>query len=156
MLHRDQLDIKGRLTIRMVDNSGKTVEEKTVNNMIVTSGRELIANLFSGQGGAKPVSHVAIGSNGDATVPGQIALNAQLFIKTIGSMIAESTIDDRVRVLLSADLEANEPPLADGESAGIQEAGIFNSDGKMYNRVFFPAVNKTKDFKLTLFWEIIF
>ncbi len=156
MLHRDQLDIKGRLSIRVIDKGGNTIAENTVDNMIVNSGRALVANLFAGQGGAKAVSHIAIGTDGAPTVAGQAALHKETLRKPIGNIVVESTADDRVRVLLSMDLEADEPPLGAGESTAIQEAGIFNSENVMYNRVFFPTVNKTKDFKLTLFWEIIF
>ena len=53
----------------------------------------------------------------------------------------------------------NASAAAFGEANGaLTEAGLFNAAaaGVMYNRVVFPPINKTADFKLTLIWEIIF
>jgi hypothetical protein len=66
-------------------------------------------------------------------------------------------------VTLRAELDFQEPPPnADDSPHLLTEAGLFTSDdpadatGVMYNRVVFPVISKTTDFKLTLIWEIIF
>ena len=158
MIHRDQLDMKGRLTLKIRNSSdGALVREIVADNLIVNTGRALVANLFAGQGGPEAVSQIAVGTNGADTDVSQDQLLQEVLRKPISNLIVEATNDNHVRVQVSIDLDDNEPPIPQGETAvGLQEAGIFNEDGIMYNRVKFPVVNKTADFKLTLFWEIIF
>lgn len=159
MPHCDQLDIKGRLLIRMTDKAGNTIAERTVDNMIVNSGRLLVASLFAGLSGAAAVSHVAIGLDGSAPEPGQSKLLNFGLSKAIGEKTIQNNADGRVRVLFSVDFGANEPK----GSVTFQEAGIFSGDpaaaidkSVMYNRVSFAPLKKTKDYKLTLSWEITF
>lgn len=157
MIHQDQLEMKGRLTLRLCQSDGTLVREQVVDNLIVNSGRTLVANLFAGQGGPKPVTHIAVGTNGTPTNPNQDKLLSEVIRKPIAGKIVKPANNDRVQVQVSIDLDDNEPPVPAGQTAvGLQEAGIFNEDGIMYNRVSFPVVNKTADFQLTLFWEIIF
>lgn len=157
MPYQDQLDMKGRLTLKLQTLDGAIVEEKTIDNMIVNPGRRLVANLFSGQGGAKPIRSIAVGTNDTPTSPGQTNLFGTVISKTISKIVVQEPNNDRVNVQVSIDLGANEPTIPAGQTAvELKEAGIFNEDGIMYNRVTFPVVSKTADFKLTLVWEIIF
>jgi hypothetical protein len=52
---------KGAVTVIMRDRSGKVVSERKVKNMIVSSGRTLVANLFRGFE-KRAISHLALGS----------------------------------------------------------------------------------------------
>ena len=66
----------------------------------------------------------------------------------------EPTASGKMKARVSAELD-----FAQGNDDGpLTEAGLFNADpgGVMYNRVVFPPVNKTVDFKLTFVWEIEF
>ena len=160
MQQRELLDIQGRLTMHLVNAEGEVERTVEVSNMIVNSGRSLVASMFAGKGG-KPISHVAVGKNGNETTAVDVKLGEEVFRKAVTIANPEKiTVDgkDRFKVTLTSELGLNEPPGAD---VVLQEAGLFNgllnaADTVMYNRVKFPPVTKTSAFKLTLFWEIIF
>lgn len=153
----DSIDMKGRLTIQIKDKTGNIVQECAADNDIVMSGRELVALMFVNKGGA-PISHIAVGTGTAAVTPASdVKLNVELFRKEIKTITPSTDIlkkGDRVSVIVSTDLE-----LEDAIGA-LTEAAIFNAldpaTSTMYNRVVFPPVNKTTDFKLTLVWEILF
>ncbi len=152
----ESIDPIGRLTVQIRDAQSELVSEFAANNAIVLTGRDIVLRRFIGQV-IDPVSHVAVGTGTVATNPlADSTLGTELFRKSINpidpSLHITTTGDGKKKVTLSCDLDFNE-----GNGA-ITEAGLFNagSNGVMYNRVVFPPVNKTIDFKLTLIWEITF
>jgi len=152
----ETLDLKGRLTLQKRNANGELVEEIAANNSIVLSGRDLVAKLFIHETIA-PVSHVAVGTGTAAVDPAaNTQLAAEIFRKPIKpidpTLHLGTTPDNKKKVTITADLDFLEA------LGALTEAGLFNaaSAGVMYNRVVFPAINKTDNFKLTLIWEIIF
>jgi hypothetical protein len=156
MIMSEYIDPKGQLTIQIRDVAGSLVDTVSANNSIVLTGRDLVAKLFINQAIA-PVSHVAVGTGNAATNPNlTAALGNQLFRKAVNAINPAqhltTTQDGKKKVTISCDLDFNEA------NGALTEAGLFNAanGGVMYNRVVFPPVNKTSDFKLTLIWEITF
>lgn len=153
----EAIDMKGRLTLRLHDRRGSLVKEIAADNDIVMTGRDLVAKLFA-KVSIDPISHIAVGTGATAVDPaGDAKLGSELFRKAITPVDPAKDItpvDKKVRVIISTELD-----FAEGNGA-LTEAGMFNSadasGGVMYNRVVFPPVNKTADFKLTLVWEILF
>jgi hypothetical protein len=153
----DGIDMKGRLTLRLENRAGELVQEIAANNDIVLTGRELVAHLFANIK-VDPISHIAVGTDGTGAVAPKtdVKLAAEFFRKAINPIDATqiSATGDRVHVMVTAELGLDEA------NAVLTEAAIFNhkdlNTGIMYNRVIFPPVTKTKDFKLTLVWEIMF
>lgn len=154
----DAIDMKGRLTLRLHDKSGNLIEERAADNDIVLTGRDLVAKLFAKIADVKPISHIAVGTGTTPVDPANDkALGAELARKAIKPVDATkdiAAVGDKMRVIVSAELGL------DDAIGALTEAAIFNSEtpvgSVMYNRVVFPTVNKTKDFKLTLVWEILF
>jgi hypothetical protein len=152
----ESIDPQGVLRVQMRGLDGALVEEFMARNSIVLTGRDMVAKQFAGQA-IGPVSHMAIGTGSAPTDPNATnALGTELFRKTLNpinpALHITTTSDNKKKVTLSCDLDFNQ-----GNGA-LTEAGLFNaaSGGVMYNRVVFPAVNKTAAFKLTLIWEITF
>lgn len=155
----EDLDIKGRLTLQQRNADNEILAEITVNNSIVSDGRELVAKLFAGDTGIQTISHVAVGTgSSDVDVANDKTLKNQLYRKAITNkreltrIIESNQFKGRTKVTITVELGS-------GEANGtLTEAGLFNAetDGVMYNRVVFPAINKTDQFTLTLIWEIIF
>jgi hypothetical protein len=152
---QESLDPRGRLTIRKTDRHCRSLGTVEVNNSIVASGRDLIAKLFVDQPIAS-VSHVAVGIGSAEVKTSDEKLSEEIFRKELAkidpSLHIVKTQDDRCKVTISAELDFDEANKA------LTEAGLFNDaeGGVMYNRVVFPPINKTTDFKLTLIWEIVF
>jgi hypothetical protein len=155
MAIQDTMDIKGSLTIQKRDLNNQLVEEIHANNTIVTSGRRLVAQLFSKdfKDTIKPVSQIAIGGNDKAVSNDDQKLDQEIFRKGINPIKDSDLVvlpDKRIKLTITADLQAEE---GNGE---LKEAALFNEDEVMYNRVIFKPINKTPDFTLTLIWEITF
>jgi hypothetical protein len=152
---QDALDIRGRLTVQKQNVEGEIIETIQANNSIVLSGRDLVAKLFINQP-INQVSHVAVGKGSTAVTSADAALESEVFRKAINpidpSQHITTTNTDKRKVMITTELD-----FAEANDA-LTEAGLFNaaSGGVMYNRVVFPPINKTADFKLTLIWEIIF
>lgn len=155
MAIQDTMDIKGSLTIQKRDLNNQLVEEIHANNTIVTSGRRLVAQLFSKdfKDTIKPVSQIAIGGNDKAVSDDDQKLDQEIFRKEINPIKDSDLVvlpDKRIKLTITADIPAEE---GNGE---LKEAALFNEDEVMYNRVIFTPINKTPDFTLTLIWEITF
>lgn len=175
----DALAMQGRLNIQVLDQSGNLISASCANNAIVYTGRELVAKLFARVEETQSFTHIAIGT-GDKAVDASTdtGLENEVFRKALKPFdLSRDLVELEVPVItddgkeklqksslirLSADLEFNEPDPAknNGQPYNLKEAGLFNAaaekEGTMYNRVVFPGISKTKDFKLTLIWEIIF
>ncbi|MCB9232798.1 MAG: hypothetical protein H6581_14095 [Bacteroidia bacterium] len=156
MILSDSIDPKGQLTLQFRNAKNELVEEIAAHNDIVQTGRDLVAKLFINQN-IPTISHVAIGTGASVTVPGtHTQLDSELFRKAINPINPANdlviTPAGKAKITISCDLDFNEG------NGPLTEAGLFNANnaGVMYNRVVFPPVNKTVDFKLTLIWEITF
>lgn len=172
----DTLAMQGRLNIQVFDPLGHRVSTNWADNAIVYTGRELVAKLFAQVDNTQPITHIAIGTGDKAVDPSQdTGLVNEVFRKALKPFdLSRDLVELEVTVptdsgeqqqrssliRLSADLEFNEPNPDNNNDQpyNLKEAGLFNAaeDGVMYNRVVFPGISKTKDFKLTLVWEIIF
>jgi len=153
---QEQINMQGWLSIQVHNTAGELCKQFTTKNSIVLAGRDLVAKMFIHET-IDPVSHIAVGTGTTPVDPAvDSALVTELFRKTINpidpSIHLTTTAEDKKKVMVTVDLDFTE-----GNGA-LTEAGMFNADaaGVMYNRVVFPAINKTTDFRLTLIWEIIF
>jgi hypothetical protein len=160
---QEAMDMQGRLTLQKRNAANEIIEEIAAANSIVVTGRDLVARLFISQEGVKSISHMAVGAGSAKVDPAQKGLDHELFRKPINLIDPTKhlveTANNRKKVTVTAELDFNEPEARpDGEPHLLTEAGLFNADkeGVMYNRVVFPSISKTTDFKLTLIWEIIF
>jgi hypothetical protein len=152
----------GQLTLLLTDRAGQVAWHKRAQNRIVASGRQLVAELFSGSFTGPPpvaVSHMAVGTDATAPADDQTALLAQRGDRNPIANVQVSTFDEggvaRVRVRLETVFDFDQ---ANDPAVPLREAGIFTAatGGAMYNRVVFEGVTKTDAFRLTLFWDVVF
>ncbi len=156
-------DMHGRLTLWLTDRDGRRMGAQRCTNLIVVTGRQLVAQLFAGVSGGTPptkAAFMAVGTDSTPPADGQSGLGAEVSPRKPITNVTYATITDtgvqRVKVSLTALFDfgdANVP-----STTPLREAGIFtaNAAGIMYNRVTFDAVSKTKDFQLTLLWDVVF
>ena len=138
----EEIGIKGKLKIELI-RDGKIIQTEKVNNIIVTTGKSLVATLVSGSGTS--FSHMAIGTDSTTEVVGDTALTAEVGRVTLTSKATTNNV-----IAYVGDFPA-------GTGTGtIVEAGILNaaSSGTMLNRATFSSVNKTASDALKITWSV--
>lgn len=145
---KDKTIAKGQLTVCLRGPDGKIKDRETFKNLVVTPGRQHIADQLSGQLQAA-MSHMATGTGSTAQVVGDTALETELSRKAFTSK-SQGTGADANKVIYITEWAA-------GEGTGlITEAGIFNasSGGTMLCRTTFGVKDKGSGDSLTLTWTI--
>jgi hypothetical protein len=153
----DNFQISGKLDIKL---NGKT--ERTIDNTVVTSGKQWVAARMIDTGGAHTIpgdmTHMGLGtsdanaaSGGGGSLISETALSTELYRKSVtGDRGVQGTGADLNEVVFSC-------TYAPGEATGaIKEAGIFNDTtaGAMLARTTFPVVNKGALDTMTITWTI--
>lgn len=143
-LHSKNIKMTGDLVVCKFDEQLNLVEQIEVNNLVVTTGKEYIAQRIASNS-TDVMSHMAIGSNNTTASLGNTQLIAQLGITPLDSVDVSGTV-----VTYSA-------TFAPGVGTGnIVEAGIFNSDtgGIMLCRTTFPVIIKDPSTTISITWNI--
>ena len=133
------MGIDGVMTIDVSRRDG-TTEKIIKHNMIVDSGFDLICEAIGGTTQPKPVSKIQVGSGTSDTTVDMTALEAKI---AEGEASYSHTTGTKVFSLSSH--------FAAGEATGaITEAGVFNADGVMLDRVTFKVANIDEDDEITV------
>jgi hypothetical protein len=139
----DGVRIRGQMvaTLRGPDGEVKQVEE--VTNLIVTVGKNSIADQLLASPGVTKPTHMAVGTGTDAAAAGDTALQTELDRNALTSKTRNTNV-----VTMVGDWAA-------GDATGaITEAGIFNasSSGDLYARAVFSVINKGANDTLSITW----
>lgn len=133
------MKIDGVMTIDVSHHDG-TTEKIIKHNMIVNSGFDLICEAIGGTTQPKSVSKIQVGSGTSDTTAYMTALEAKI---AEGEAGYSHTTGTKVFSLSSH--------FAAGEATGaITEAGVFNADGVMLDRVTFKVANIDEDDEITV------
>jgi hypothetical protein len=145
-----RIPVAGRVHIVLRGPDGRIKARDTVDNLVVTAGRQHIADQLADQGEAV-MSHMAIGTGTTAADPLDTALETEIDRNALTSK-TQGTGSDAHKVTYVADWAAG-----DGTGA-ITEAGIFNSAsaGTMLCRSVFAVKNKAAGDTLSLTWVLTF
>ena len=141
----ENLKLSGQVDIVLRDKNGNVKEERTEENLVVTTGLGYIASRMK-DASATAMTHMALGSGTTNAAAGQTDL-----VTLLGAREAlDSTTVTANAVAYVASFEA-------GDATGaVTEAGIFNAStsGTMLCRVKFDVVNKAADDTMTVTWTI--
>lgn len=143
----EQITATGQLDITITRADGSR-EVDQVKNLVVTTGRNHIANQLASQSEAG-VSHMSIGEGTTTPVIGDTALETEVSRKAFTSK-NQGTGADANKVVYLAEW-------APGEGTGaISEAGMFNSAtaGVMLTRSTFAVKNKGAGDSLSIQWTL--
>lgn len=152
----DNLDLVGKLTIKKIDKDNIADAEIVAHNDITLSGRRLVAQLFNPKDEAmKPVTQIKLGTgNKDfEAMDNDLAQPIEGHAIEIETADIQELEDNRIKLTLTGTLQENDEKVNGKE---LTEACLYSESEIMYNRVQFPAISKTENFKLTLIWEITF
>ena len=138
------IKITGKLTIKKFNSNNELVQEVEVPNLIVTAGKNYIANRLTS---SSPVimSHMAIGSGSGSPQLTQTTLATELG----RSALTSSTLTGANILYLGV----FGPGVGTGD---IVEAGIFNgsSTGTMLCRTVFSVINKSATDSIAISWTV--
>ena len=138
--------MRGRLTIVVTAPDGSVKDDQTVENLVVTTGKNYVASRMAGTS-ANVMSHMAIGTGSTAAAAADTTLGTES-----ARVSLTSTTNNNNDVVYVATFPANTPASA----AAITEAGLFNasSGGTMLCRTVFAQVNKQTADALTITWTV--
>jgi hypothetical protein len=136
---------KANVSIALYDNLGNCKEKREIKNLVVTTGKNHIADQLSSSPGQGAMSHMAIGTGATAAAAGDTTLQTELDRNAL-----TSRTDSAAVVTYVGDWAAG-----DGTGA-ITEAGIFNasSSGTMLARAVFSVINKGASDTLQITWTL--
>lgn len=139
----DEFKITGRVTMFLFDEQGQLKDSRHVDNLVVSTGKTLIASLLAGTG-TEP-SDIGVGTNSSTAVATQTTLVAEVDRVTCGT--TTSTGD-------TAQFSSTFGP---GSGTGsLQEAGLFNANtaGTMISRIAFGTIVKGAADTLIINWYL--
>jgi len=141
---QENLKVKGRLTVSVIDPEGAVKESFETTNLVVTAGKNYIASRIVGTS-SSIMSHMAIGTGTDTPAVGDTALTTEAGRVAISSGTSSSN-----EVTYTATF-----PAGTGTGA-ITEAAVLNasSSGTMLCRTTFPVVNKAAGDSIAITWVV--
>jgi len=139
------INATGDVTLILKDMEGNIKEERFIPNLVVTVGRNFIAQRMAQTPAI--MSHMGVGSSTTAPIAGHTSLLSQL--GTRAALDEAAIVTNNVVTYKSTFIPGN-------GTGAVTEAGIFNasSAGTMLCRTTFAVVNKTADDSLTIIWNI--
>ncbi len=144
----DALEIAGFVVISVFDDSGNLKDYEEVSNLVVTSGKNHIADALSSAPGQAAMGWMAIGTGATAAVVGDTLLGAEIDRNALTSRTDAGNV-----VTYVGDWAAG-----DATNGAITEAGIFNivtaNTITMLARAVFAAKNKTASDTLNISWTV--
>jgi hypothetical protein len=140
----DNLKIIGRVDLQLLDEFGVEKTKLSVDNLVVTAGKVLIASRIANSGTAP--SHIGVGSSNTPAALTQTALVAQVSSRVACSIVSSTGAIARFT-----------STFAPGASTGtLQEAGLFNASTgvTMISRIAFGAITKAAGDTLIVNWYL--
>lgn len=145
----EKTGIKGKVTWKLFDEFGNLKEERQVNNLVVTAGKNWLAE-FCADKGVTPAAmdYLAIGTGDGDPSAGETTLVTEHCTRV---QVTTPTHTEAVWSLVGTFTAGN------GTGAVI-EAGVFNAStiGSMFARQHFDVINKGANDSLQCSWEITF
>lgn len=144
MSFSDNVKLIGDLTIQIIDANGVVKDTREIHNMVVDTGKNLIAGLIAG--GSTKATYVALGSSNVAAAADQTTLDAEM-----GG--TRRVFNSEASVLNVATFVTTYPT---GTSGVYREAGLFTAStgGIMMCRTAFNAITKTTSDNLVITWNV--
>jgi hypothetical protein len=145
MTTNDFTSITGDVDIILYDELGSIKQEHHVKNLVVATGKQMLAEKFSGVS-TRGVTHIALGEGSAITSSATTSLGAPLAGAVVPAVLGSSPAGTFVYTAVF--------PQGVGTGA-LTEVGEFNIDGAvetLFARTVFPVVNKQAADILAVSW----
>jgi len=143
---QEELSVSCNVTFRLYSSTGKLKKKLQTHNLVVTTGKNYIADQLSAAPNLTKMSHIAVGTGSTAPAVGNTALQTELARKAFTSSVDSANV-----LTMTATFNT-------GEAIGaLAEAGIFNSSsgGTLLARTLIsPVINKTTNDILSVTWTL--
>jgi len=140
------LKLKGHINLKLHDKDGNLKDERDINNVVVTVGKNYLAAwLAAATQSTKFMSYVALGEGEEAAVPGDDDMEEPLSPRVVGTLSSNNAVWQSIAVFNA------------GVCTGaITEAGLFSAStsGTMFAHQVFGVITKTSLDSLTLTWQV--
>lgn len=145
---KENLKATGRIKFDLYDASGVLQETREINNVVVTVGKNFLANwLTSATQVDYFMRYIGLGTGVTAASSSDTALQTELTSRVAGTLSALSNVWQNVA------------SFGPGVNTGaITESGIFSasSGGTLFARQTFPVINKAAGATLQVTWQVTF
>lgn len=142
------LEIRGHLLIELRDEGGNLKDVREVDNLVVTAGKNHIADQLKSSPVQAAMGWMAVGTGSTAPAAGDTLLGTEIDRNALTSRTASANV-----VTYVGDWAAG-----DATNAAIAEAGIFNivtaNTVTMLARATFTAINKGASDTLKITWTV--
>jgi hypothetical protein len=148
----DVVHLRGALQIALHDLDGKLVEERIINNTVVTAGRAWILKQLESTNivTSLTISHLAVGTDTTAPATGNTALGGESLRKAISSFDTTNLTANPPSWQAQVSFASNEA------NTTLAEAGMFNSSaaGTMIARATFASFVKATSNTLSISYTL--
>lgn len=136
--------IRGECHILLLDEDGNVKDERRIENLIVSAGRDAIIERLDSSPATAAPSHMAVGTGATAPAAGNTTLGTEIDRNALSSNTSSGGV-----LTLVGNWAAG-----DATNAAITEAGVLNaaSSGTLYSRATFTAINKGANDTLQITW----
>lgn len=141
------LHVSGQVEITLYGADGQVKDHRSVHNMVVATGREIIASLLVGDGVHTKPSKMQIGTGTRTPDLTDVALATPIANSKIN---LDNGFGSRTNNSVTYTATFN-PGVGSG---AITEAGIMNDNSTLLNRTTFAVVNKAAADTLTINWTV--
>lgn len=141
----DAVPVVGALKITLTDEDGTVLEERNVDNVVTTVGKNGLADQVLASPTLGKPTHMAVGTGSTAETAADTALVTESARVALTSKTRSGNVITYVGTF----------PAGTG-TAALAEAGIFDaaSAGNMWHRVTFAVINKPATASLTITWTL--
>ena len=145
-MFNDSIKMKGKLNIVLTGSDGEVKEQREVDNLVVTVGKNFIASRMK-DATATAMTHMEVGTSTQAADVGDTALIAAVASSRV-TLTSTTVTTNSVAYVASF-------PAGTGTGA-LTEAGIFNasSSGTLLCRTVFSVINKGAADTLGITWTV--
>jgi hypothetical protein len=150
---------RGRLRLAVRDRDG-AVTERRATNVVLQGGAQVVASLFAGAAGAKPIDRIGVGFGVEGadvaatglTPPADASIPAAALSTPVAPADFAIATDADARLVRVTVAPIFKPTV---DLADVTEAGLLAGDS-LYNQVVFEPVTLHVGQDVTFFWEIDF
>ena len=141
----DLIVVKGEVRFVLTGPDGEVKQDFTIDNLVPTVGKGLIADRMKNVPAIAAISHMGIGTGAAAPGAGDTQLSAELWRKALVSLTVAGAVVTHTATYLP------------GEGTGaLVEAGLFNAAaaGTLLARTTYAVINKAAGDTLNVTWTV--